>query len=155
MPAVQRSVVINAPIVEVFTAATDPNRGPEWNPNIKPGGAVPLPVTAGSQWKQVTIAMGRPISLTCTVVNFQPPYYGELAITGEQQGRTITRCEEVDSGTRLTQILEFAVPGGMLGRMMSGMAESMLGRELDHSMRRMKMTLEMEHGGADGSGTPR
>lgn len=155
MPTVQRSVVIYAPIAEVFAAATDPNRGPEWNPNVQPGISVPLPVTTGTQWQQTTVAMGRPMKLTCTVTDFQPPYYGELAITGEQQGKSVTRCEQEGPGTRLTQVFEFTMPGGRLGRMVGGVAESMLGRELEQTMRRIKMTLEMEHGGAYGSGTSR
>ncbi len=153
MPTVQRSIDINAPIGDVFAAATDPNRGPEWNPNIQQVEAMAAPIGEGSQWRQTAVAMGRPVQLTCTVARFQPPSYGELVISGEQQGRTITRCEELDGITRLTQALEFVMPGGMLGRVVSGMAENMLGRELDQSLRRIKMTLELEKGSGNGSGS--
>jgi uncharacterized protein YndB with AHSA1/START domain len=153
MPTVQCSAVINAPISEVFTAATDPNRGPEWNPNVQPSSSVPLPVAVGSRWEQTTIVLGRPMKLVCTVTKFEPPYYGELAISGEQQARSITRCEQEGQATRLTQVFEFRMPGGMVGRMMGGMVDGMLARELEHTMQRMKMTLELEQGGLDGPGT--
>jgi hypothetical protein len=99
------------------------------------------------------VALGRPVALTCTVARFEPPRQGELAITGDQKGRVVTRCDEVESGTRLTQIVDFTMPGGMLGRLVGGMAESMLGRELDQSLHRIKVTLELERGGVDGSGS--
>lgn len=150
MPSVQRSIEIDAPIGDVFAAATDPNRGPEWNPNIQQVELVSEPVGEGSRWAQTAVAMGRPMQLTCTVSRYQPPNYGELMITGDQQGRTVTRCEEVDGKTRLTQALEFALPGGMLGRMVGGMVETMLGRELEQSLRRIKMTLELENGNGSG-----
>lgn len=152
MPTVQRSIEIEAPIVDVFAAATDPNRGPEWNPNIQQVEAVSGPVGEGSRWEQTAMAMGRPMQLTCTVARFQPPTYGELTITGDQQGRTVTHCEEQNGKTRLTQSLEFALPGGMLGRMVGGMVETMLGRELEQSLRRIKMTLELENGNGSGPG---
>lgn len=152
MPSVQRSIEIDAPIEDVFEAATDPNRGPEWNPNIQHVETVQVPIGEGSQWEQTAIAMGRPVRLTCTVARFQPPHYGELLISGEQKGRTITRCENVDGRTQLTQALEFVMPGGMLGRLVGGMAEPMLGRELEQSLRRIKMTLELENGSGNGSG---
>jgi uncharacterized membrane protein len=155
MPSVQRSIDIDAPIEDVFGAATDPNRGPEWNPNIQQVDIVRLPIGEGSQWEQTAIAMGRPMRLTCTVSQFQPPSYGELLISGDQQGRTITRCQSVDGRTRLTQALEFVMPGGMLGRMVGGMVEPMLGRELEQSLRRIKMTLELENGSGNGSGATR
>jgi uncharacterized membrane protein len=150
MPTVQRSIEIDAPIAEVFTAATDPRRGPEWNPNIQQVESVAEPVGEGSRWEQTAMAMGRPMQLICTVAAFQPPNYGELLITGDHQGRTVTRCEEVDGKTRLTQALEFVLPGGMLGRVVGGMVDSMLGRELEQSLRRIKMTLELESGNGSG-----
>lgn len=151
MPTVARSIEIDAPQVEVFGAATDPSRGPEWNPNIQRVESVSHPIGEGSQWKQTAVALGRPMQLTCTVARFQPPTYGELMITGDQQGRTVTRCEEVDGKTRLTQALEFTLPAGPLGWMVGGMAETMLGRELEQSLRRIKMTLELENGNGSGS----
>jgi hypothetical protein len=66
----------------------------------------------------------------------------------------VTRCEEEDGGTRLTQSFEFIVPGGALGRMVGGLAERMLGHELERTMGRIKMTLEIEHGVTDGLGSP-
>lgn len=151
MPTVQRSIEIRAPPPEVFVAATDPNRGSEWNPNVQTVGAVAVPIGAGSEWQQTAMAMGKELRLTCTVVRFQPPDYGELSITGDQRGRTVTRCEPLDDGTRLTQSLEFAIPGGLVGRLMGGMVETMLGRELEQSLQRIKLTLEMETGRANGS----
>lgn len=153
MPAVQRSVVIDAPIDAVFSAATDPNRGPEWNPNILQVEPVPLPVHPGTEWQQTAMAMGRQLRMVCRVTEFDPPRLGRLSITGDQQGGALTRCDDLGGKTQLTQTLEFEMPGGILGRMVGGMVDSMLGRELEQSLNRIKITLEIEQGGRNEPGS--
>lgn len=153
MTKVEHTVDIQAPIQEVFAALTDPHRTVEWNPNIVEVSGVNGPMRVGSSWRQVTMIMGHPSTLTCTVVRCQPPHEGVLEISGEHQGRTWTRCEPLGSGTRVTQGVEFNPPGGKLGSLVGGLARPAMHRELKQTMARQQAILEREHGAAHGSRT--
>lgn len=148
---VEESADIRAPIERVFQVLTDPTRTPEWNPNILEVREVHLPLEVGSTWQQTAIAAGRTLNLMCRVVRFEPPYFGEIEVSGDQRGRLWTRCEPGDGVTHVTQGIEFEVPGGMLGRVMGGMARGMMERELEQTMQRQRAYLEVD----SGSGTER
>ena len=147
MPKVEHTIDIRAPIDRVFPALTDPRRSSEWNPNIIDVSQISSnPIGEGTTWRQVMSIAGRPANLLCRVVQFRPPYEGILQITGDQRGQTCTRCMAIDGGTRVTQSLEFTLPGGLLGKAMEGMVRSQLQRELERTMERQRVALEREAG---------
>jgi uncharacterized protein YndB with AHSA1/START domain len=148
MPVVEHSADIRAPIDAVFDLLTDPRRSSEWNPNVVDVRDVQLPVDVGSTWRQTAIAVGRQMNLLCRVVRFERPHYGEVEISGDQRGRIWTVCQEGPGVTHVTQGIEFEVPGGMLGRLMGGVAGPMMERELVQTMERQRAALE-------GNGGPR
>ena len=75
-----------------------------------------------------------------------------MEVSGQYRGKIQTICQEVDGATRVTQRLEFTVPGGVFGRMASGVAGSAIRRELAQGMERQRIALEREAGEASGSG---
>jgi hypothetical protein len=92
--------------------------------------------------------------MQCRIVRLLPPTEGVLEITGgDQEGRVGTMCSEADGGTRVEQTLEYKVPGGLKGKLMSAVTGPMLQREMKHALGRLKETLEREAGGVDGSRT--
>jgi uncharacterized membrane protein len=153
MPTVEHTVKIRAPIEAVFTAATDPKRAPEWNPNVIEVRDVTYPLQEGSTWKQITVVMGRQVTLNCRVVRFGPPHEGDLEVSGDLRGRIWTRCQSDGTETQVTQGIEFEPPGGSLVRMAAGLLRPTVQRELKQSMERQRTTLEQESGGIGGSGT--
>lgn len=150
---VQAELDILAPLERVFEAVTDPRRGPEWNPNIIEMGPVDgLPVGIGSSWNQTVSVAGRTMNLHCRVAQFEAPLEGVLDVSGGQQARIVTRCAAVPGATRVTQIVDFVPPGGLMGGLIAGAVKPMVERELHAALARQKATLEMEAGGFSGPG---
>jgi uncharacterized protein YndB with AHSA1/START domain len=151
MTVIQESIEIRAPIDRVFAAITDPRRTMEWNTSI--AGVTELqgyPPRLDTTWKQIAVVAGRQARLDCRIVAWAPPHEGVLQISGDQRARVVTRCEPVADGTRVTQIVDFVPPGGLLGSLASGVIGGALRRELAQSLQRQRDTLQREIGGVDG-----
>lgn len=143
---------IRAPIDVVFAALTDPRRGPEWNPNILDvSGLSRGPLGPGSSWQQTMVMLGRPTSLTCRIVQWNPPHEGLLEVSGPHNARIRTICRPLDGGTRVTQILDFVPPGGALGRLAANLMGSRLQQEVAQTLERQRAVLEKEAGTSGGS----
>lgn len=151
MTVVEESVDIPAPIEAVFTALTDPQRGPEWNLSIvEVTDFSGYPVQVGTTWVQVVMMLGRPMRLTCRVREYQPPHQGLVEVSGAQRGRIWTRCQDLGGTTRVVQGMDFTPPGGVLGRIGMGMLKGQIQREMHDSMMRQRDTLA-GMGGTGGS----
>lgn len=146
MGQITETIDIRAPIDRVFAALTDPQRGPEWNPaitviqDLSPG-----PARLGTQWNQSTLIGGRPINLVCRITELDSPFLGVLEVSGDQQGKITTHCSELESGTRVTQTLDFVPPGGLFGQMAGGFISNALKREMSRTMERQRSILEEEY----------
>lgn len=152
MARVEHTVDIKAPIDQVFAALTDPKRAPEWNNNVVEVRDVSdYPVKKGSSWRQTTLVVGRKVDLMCRVTGLDPPHLGLLEVSGPQQARISTTCEERGGYTLVTESIEFEPPGGIAGRLAAGLMRSTVHRELAQTMERQREILEREAGGTDGS----
>lgn len=154
MTHVQETVDIAAPIEEVFTVITDPERSPEWSADvIEVRDVSDEPVQEGTTWQQVVRIAGRPANLQCRIVELRPPYVGVVQISGDYQGRIGTRCEATEEGTHVTQEIDFVPPGGILGRVAGGLIGPAVKRELRRTLERMRETLEGQAGEKGGART--
>jgi hypothetical protein len=146
VPRLEETIDIRAPIDGVFTALTDPRRGPEWDDNIVEvlyfSG---YPVQEGATWRQVITLLGRHTTLYCRVLGYAPPNEGSIEVTGQLQATIWTKCQDLDGVTRVTQGIDFAMPGGLLGRMVSGVAVGAVHRGIIKSMQRQRDILEREY----------
>ena len=150
MSEVRDSIDIRAPIGRVFAAVTDPRRNMEWNPNILDVQNVSTEVPQeGTTWRQTTVMMGHPTQLECRIVRYRPPHDGLLEVTGQYEAKITTTCREVGESTRVTQILEFAPPGGMLGRMAANFIKPSLQRELAAALSRQRDALENQEAASE------
>ncbi|GAC1324592.1 MAG: hypothetical protein NVS2B16_27670 [Chloroflexota bacterium] len=155
MPRFEEYLDIRAPIAAVFDAVTDPKRGMEWNPNIIDVSAISVyPVREGSTWLQTVSVQGRPVEMQCRIETFHPPYEGTLQVTGAHQATIWTRCEPQGAMVRVTQTMEFVMPGGKLGAFASGLVKNALKREVARALQRQHDALEKEYGTGDEPGTP-
>jgi uncharacterized protein YndB with AHSA1/START domain len=154
MTLVQITADVRAPVQAVFDAITDPNRGPQWNPNILDVSDLSSNlVQQGTTWRQTTVLMGRPMQLACRVLTFDPPREGVLEVSGPYHAKITTRCRPSEGGTRVSQSVEFQLPGGPLGSMAGKLVAVKLQQEVAATLARLKEIVESESGGARGSGT--
>ena len=145
MASVEETIDIAAPVDRVFSALTDPRRTTEWNMNVLEVKDISDSVPReGTTWTQVTLVSGRPAHLTCRVTVYRPPHEGTLEISGDYKGRTWSVCKPNGAGTRVTQGVEFTLPGGLLGRMATGFATRLMRNELKETMARQRAILEEE-----------
>ena len=153
MPRFEQSIDIRAPINVVFEALTDPKRGGEWNPNIIDVSHISnYPVGEGSTWDQVVSVQGLPMTMHCRIESFHPPRSGTLQISGGQNATIWTRCEEAGGLTRVTQTVEFVMPGGKLGALASGLAKTALRSEFSRTLQRQRDVVESQFGDGHGPG---
>jgi uncharacterized protein YndB with AHSA1/START domain len=154
MTRVEAEAIIAAPVERVFDAITDPKQGSRWNPNILAVTDLSsFPVQKGTTWRQTTVMLGRPTELDCQIVGFEPPHQGVLHVSGPQQATIVTSCLPTERGTRVTQVVEFHLPGGPLGGMAAKFIGPRMQRELDETLNRLKEIVERECEGVHGSGT--
>lgn len=148
MASVEETADIAVPVDRVFSALTDPRRTTEWNKNVLEVQDISDDVPReGTTWTQMTLVSGRPARLTCRVTVYRPPHEGVLEISGDYKGRTWTVCKPNGAGTRVTQGIEFTLPGGPLGRMASGLVSRLMRNELRDTMARQRAVLEEESTG--------
>jgi len=153
MARVEHSLDVRASVEAVFAAITDPRRAMEWNHEIlEVSDLVPGPIGPGTSWRQPTIMGGRQMNLECRIVSFDPPHEGVLSVSGDQDARIHLLCSPVRAGNRITQNIDFELPGGLLGRMAGGVIGNAVKSQLSETMERQRRTLEEEAQGRDGSG---
>lgn len=153
VPIIERSIDIRAPIDDVFAVVTDPKRGPQWNENVLEVQDVSDgPVREGTTWKQIVVMLGRRTTLDCRIVRYQPPHEGLLEISGPYRASIVTQCCAVESGTRVTQTIDFVPPGGIVGQIGARLFRPQLEREVAHALEHQRAALERGTGGRDGSG---
>jgi uncharacterized membrane protein len=154
MTRVQVTADVWAPTPLVFDAITDPKRGSQWNPNIlEVSSLTNYPVREGTTWKQKTVMLGRPVQLNCRIASLQPPHRGVLHVSGLQAATITTSCRAIPGGTKVTQEIDFQVPGGRLGSMAAKLITPRMQEELAETLVRLKEIVERESGGSNGSGT--
>ena len=148
MARLEREIVIAAPPERVFAYLAQPERTPEWSPNVQ---SVRLtsngPIGVGATTETVVKALGTTQRATgrCTV--FDPP--NRLVIESQTNLGATTINETVlapeGSGTRLRAKLDYTLPGGALG---GGLLGGFLGvdkqiqKDFTQSLARLKALME-------------
>src|SRR6185437_11292071 len=117
MATVQRDVQIKASPQETMGLLMDASRWPEWYPgmtNLEV--AAPFPETGGRVTFKVRSA-GMSMPITETVLDYQPDKLQLLQMEGMLSGRARWELTPEGDGTRLTTTFDYAMPGGVLGRL--------------------------------------
>ena len=148
MARLEREIVIAAPPERVFAYLAQPERTPEWSPNVQ---SVRLtsqgPIGVGSTTESVVKALGttqRAIG-RCTV--FDPPRRLVIESQTNLGAKTVNETQLVPdgAGTRLRAKLDYTLPGGALG---GGLLGGFLGvdkqirKDFEQSLARLKAVLE-------------
>ncbi len=141
MPSVQRSLTIDAPPAQVYEAFVDLSRWLEWNPHLRE--VKPLsegPLAPGSR-ARVALKLN-PLPSVWEVTEMNPGRSFAWASSLLPGIRLVFDhvAESADGGTRATLRIDIEGPLAFL----AGLASTVYGRNLDHSLAALKRMLEGE-----------
>ncbi len=143
MAIVQRNVQIKASPQETMARLSEAHRWPEWYPGMTEiAVAAPFPEEGGKVDFKVKSA-GVSMSITETVLEFQPARLQLLQMEGMLAGRARWELTPEGDGTRLTTTFDYALPGGVFGKIADElMVKRMNGKSLGEALENFKALVE-------------
>jgi uncharacterized protein YndB with AHSA1/START domain len=143
MTSVQRNVQIDASPQETMALLSDASRWPDWYPGMagiditapfpEAGGKVAFKVKSG----------GVSMTVTETVLDYQPGKVQLLQMEGMLSGQARWELTPEGDGSRLTTTFDYALPGGVVGRLADAlMVKRMNGKSLEDALKNFKALVE-------------
>ncbi|MCW3009657.1 MAG: hypothetical protein JWO90_61 [Solirubrobacterales bacterium] len=146
MSEVRATIEIDAPPEEVFAAAMDPDRTPDWvSIVLRVEGRDPGELRKGYKMKQRLCLRGVPFTVEWELTEVDAPHFARWEGRGPARSKAITenRLEARHGGTHFTYTNEFKTPFGPLGAVAAG---ALMGgvpeREAAASLARLKDLVE-------------
>jgi len=142
----ERDLFVEAPPERVFELLAQPERTPEWSPNVVAIRRVgDGPIGVGSTTHALIKALGtQQRAIGCCTV-FDPPRRIVIESRTDLGARSRSDSQLVPegSGTRLRATLEYVVPGGGLGQLFDKLvAERQTREDFEQALLRLKRLLE-------------
>ena len=146
--SVRESIVIAAPPERVWETVMDPTRLERWVTTHDSVDATAAgPVSAGDSFTQKLRLAGKSFEVEWKVVEADAPRLARWDGDGPagSTANVVYRLEAEDGGTRFEYENEFALPGGVLGKVAGGVLSAAPGRrEARRSLDRLRALLESE-----------
>jgi uncharacterized protein YndB with AHSA1/START domain len=145
MAIVQRDVQIKASPQETMALLSDASRWPDWYPGMTEIDiAAPFPEEGGKVAFKVKSA-GMSMPITETVVDYEPDRLQLLEMEGMLSGRARWELTPEGGGTRLTTTFDYALPGGVLGKLADALVvKRMNGKSLEEALNNFKALVERQ-----------
>jgi uncharacterized protein YndB with AHSA1/START domain len=145
MAIVQRNVEIKASPQETMALLSDASRWPDWYPGMTEIDiAAPFPEEGGKVAFKVKSA-GMSMPITETVLDYQPDKLQLFQMEGMLSGRARWELTPEGDGTRLTTTFDYALPGGVLGKLADALiVKRMNGKSLEQGLNNFKALVERE-----------
>ena len=145
MAIVQRNVQIKASPQETMALLSDASRWPDWYPGMTEIDiAAPFPDEGGKVVFKVKSA-GVSMSITETVLEFQPGKLQLLQMNGMMSGRARWELTPEGDGTRLTTTFDYALQGGVLGKIADALlVKRMNAKSLGEALHNFKALVEQQ-----------
>ena len=145
MAIVQRNVLIEASPLQTMGLLSDASRWPDWYPGMTEIDiAPPFPEAGGKVVFKVKSA-GMSMPITETVLEYQPGKLQLLQIDGTMSGRARWELTPEDGGTRLTTTFDYALPGGVFGKIADAlMVRRMNAKSLEEALHNFKALVERQ-----------
>jgi uncharacterized membrane protein len=146
---IEREILINAPLEQVFHYVADPVDMMNWLSGLVKNQDVPQgPVEVGQRWTQFVQVMGRKFEYIREVTDYDPPHrvawrFSALGVDG------IGYCdlELAESSTKIVFGLDYTYPRLLLGGLLDKvLMEKLANREAQSSLVRLKELLEDRQG---------
>ena len=143
MTIVQRSVQINATPQATMSLLSDASRWPDWYPGMTGLEITPPFPSEGGKVAFKVKSAGLSLPITETVVDYQPDSLQVLQMEGSLSGRARWECAAEGEGSRLTTTFDYALPGGVFGRVADAlMARRMNTKALEQGLQNFKLLVE-------------
>jgi uncharacterized protein YndB with AHSA1/START domain len=145
MAIVQRDVQIKASQQETMALLSDARRWPDWYPGMTEiNVAAPFPEAGGKVVFKVKSA-GSSMSITETVLDYQPDRLQLLQMEGMLSGRARWELTPEGDGTRLTTTFDYVLPGGVFGKLADALiVKRMNGKTLEEALNNFKALVERQ-----------
>ena len=143
MAVVQRNVQIKASPQVTMALLGDASRWPDWYPGMTEIDiAAPFPEEGGKVTFKVKSA-GISMSIAETVLDYEPDKLQVLQMEGMLSGRARWELTPEGDGTRLTTTFDYALPGGVLGKLADALiVKRMNGKSLEQGLNNFKALVE-------------
>ena len=145
MTNVQRNVQIDASPQQTMALLSDASRWPDWYPGMERVDiTAPFPEAGGKVAFKVKSA-GVAMTITETVLDYQPDEVQLLRMEGMLSGQARWELTPEGAGSRLTTTFDYTLPGGVVGKLADAlMVKRMNGRSLDAALKNFKALVERE-----------
>lgn len=148
MPTLQEKVVIAAPIERVFDRLAEPERGPEWTPNLESVQRTSA-VEAGPGLETTLVAnvAGRESRGTARCLEWDPPRSLVLqsSLDVGVTSTTIFELAECGPKTEVTARVDYSLKSEGLGRLVGSLlGEPLARRDLRKALANLRSQLEAE-----------
>jgi carbon monoxide dehydrogenase subunit G len=143
MAIVQRNVQIKAAPQATMALLSDAARWPEWYPGMTAiDVAAPFPENGGKVVFKVKSA-GISMSITETVLDYQPGKLQLLQMEGMLSGRARWELTAEGEGTRLTTTFDYGLPGGVFGKIADALfVKRMNAKSLEEGLQNFRALVE-------------
>ena len=143
MAIVQHDVQVKVSPQETMALLSDAGRWPDWYPGMTEIEiAAPFPEEGGRVTFKVKSA-GISMSITETVLEYQPGKLQLLQMDGMLSGRARWELTPEGDGTRLTTTFDYALPGGVLGKIADALIVKRINaKSLDEALHNFKGLVE-------------
>ena len=143
MAIVQRSIQIKASPQETMALLSDASRWPGWYPGMTEIDiAAPFP-EAGGKVTFTAKSAGLSMTITETVLDYQPDRLQLMQMEGMLSGRARWELTPEGDGTRLTTTFDYALPGGVLGKIADALiVKRMNAKSLEGGLSNFKALVE-------------
>src|SRR6266508_249981 len=142
MSEIERSIVIDRPIDEVFRFVHDPRNDASWQTTLIEATQLDeTPYGVGTQIRELRRFLGLKVEMTREITEYEPSRKSAFKmVAGGAPMSGVYRLEPLDDGTRLTAT-GYVEPRGFF-KMAEPLFTSMAGRELEASLGHLKELLE-------------
>jgi uncharacterized protein YndB with AHSA1/START domain len=154
MGQIKRSVMIDAPVEEVFKLMTDTKRFGDWVFGFTELTEGPSTLAANASFRWKMKGHGLTLKPRSTIVNFDAPqgYEEEIRIPGILRGTLTKTITQQKRRTQLSWVLDYRVVGGPLGvaadwLVANRVAERAVQRSLDKARQVLETTKQPARGG--------
>ena len=132
-------------VFESTALLSDASRWPDWYPGLtKIDITAPFPEAGGKVAFKVKSA-GMSMPITETVLDYQRDKLQLLQMEGMLSGRARWEATPEGDGTRLTTTFDYALPGGVLGKLADALiVKRMNGKSLEQGLNNFKALVERQ-----------